>query len=629
MFKRYKNRLILAISTLFLLIPLAVHGYIVQRGDTLSRLAYKFGTTVANLVKINNIKNPNLIFTGQHLNISGDGILGANPLPEDNYDTYLTSPVSAADATIFVNRIPTGVTESIYTIFATDGRTVREKIYCTGATSTPNRLTGCVRGLSFYPTASGTITETAGTGLSHSKNARIAITDNINFSGKALSYLYGNQALPGNLLFNNGAIIGLATPTSSATSSAANVNYVNNVAFAGAPDSSQTIKGISEIATDNELSIGKADGTGNTTAPLVAHASSFNTTSTAGNKVPVSRLSDGKLDASWGGATSSIATLDSNVLVVQDPANAQVNPGVNKIPKGDASSTVDAWVSKKFGGDGSDGALDISSGTTTINLGGAAVFTKNYSSISITGTGHLAFTNPNTYGTLIVLKSKTTSTITCTVAPCIDVSGMGAAGGAYASKGASGSNGQTPNLVFDSANHGGGGGANCAGGGGGGGISAAGTGGSICGGGTGAAGSVYNPNSFYMQIGLKMFFITPGAGGGGGGQTDNGGTNYTGHNGGNGGGALILESQGALEFTGTIWAKGNNGSSPSGGTVNNTGGGGGGAGGNIALFYNTLTANTGTITVTGGSGGTKANSGTDGGAGANGNSTVSKNTEWY
>src|ERR1035437_3459937 len=52
----------------------------------------------------------------------------------------------------------------------------------------------------------------------------------------------------------------------------------------------------------------------------------------------------------------------------------------------------------KFGGTGADGALAISSGTTTIDCANAAKVIKNYSSISITGTGTLAFSNPNTNG---------------------------------------------------------------------------------------------------------------------------------------------------------------------------------------------------------------------------------------
>jgi LysM repeat protein len=45
--------------------------YVVQRGDTLSRIASRFGTTVALLVQANNIANPNLIYVGQVLLIPG------------------------------------------------------------------------------------------------------------------------------------------------------------------------------------------------------------------------------------------------------------------------------------------------------------------------------------------------------------------------------------------------------------------------------------------------------------------------------------------------------------------------------------------------------------------------------
>ena len=43
--------------------------YTVQRGDTLSAIAKKFNTTVAAIVAKNNIKNPNLIYVGQKLMI--------------------------------------------------------------------------------------------------------------------------------------------------------------------------------------------------------------------------------------------------------------------------------------------------------------------------------------------------------------------------------------------------------------------------------------------------------------------------------------------------------------------------------------------------------------------------------
>lgn len=52
--------------------PIKDSTYIVQKGDTLSSIANKFGTTYQELAKINNISNPNLIRVGQVLKISGN-----------------------------------------------------------------------------------------------------------------------------------------------------------------------------------------------------------------------------------------------------------------------------------------------------------------------------------------------------------------------------------------------------------------------------------------------------------------------------------------------------------------------------------------------------------------------------
>ena len=42
-------------------------NYVVVKGDCLSEIAYRFGTTVNVLVALNNIKNPDLIHIGQVL----------------------------------------------------------------------------------------------------------------------------------------------------------------------------------------------------------------------------------------------------------------------------------------------------------------------------------------------------------------------------------------------------------------------------------------------------------------------------------------------------------------------------------------------------------------------------------
>lgn len=49
--------------------------YKVQKGDTLSGIATKFGTTVNELVALNNIKNPNLIYVGQVLRVKGTQLI--------------------------------------------------------------------------------------------------------------------------------------------------------------------------------------------------------------------------------------------------------------------------------------------------------------------------------------------------------------------------------------------------------------------------------------------------------------------------------------------------------------------------------------------------------------------------
>lgn len=46
--------------------------YVVKKGDTLSHIALKYNTTVTNLVKLNNISNPNYIVVGQKIRLTAD-----------------------------------------------------------------------------------------------------------------------------------------------------------------------------------------------------------------------------------------------------------------------------------------------------------------------------------------------------------------------------------------------------------------------------------------------------------------------------------------------------------------------------------------------------------------------------
>jgi hypothetical protein len=96
--------------------------------------------------------------------------------------------------------------------------------------------------------------------------------------------------------------------------------------------------------------------------------------------------------------------------------------------RGDGTFSTITGISK-FGGTGADSALTISSGTTNIDLGGVQVFVRNYTSISITGTGALTFTNPHANGTIIIFKSQGNVTITSSATRGIDLRLLGATGG--------------------------------------------------------------------------------------------------------------------------------------------------------------------------------------------------------
>jgi hypothetical protein len=262
----------------------------------------------------------------------------------------------------------------------------------------------------------------------------------------------------------------------------------------------------------------------------------------------------------------------------------------------DADDLNANFLALKYNGDGSDGALSISSGTTTIDCDGKAIVVKNYTSISITGTGKLAFSNPHAGGTLVVLLSQGDVTLTAT-APCIDMRGMGAAPG------------NTPNFFRGSAV-----------------VSPTGA----------TAGVVWDKLTEYTSymeaqdlVLKKSIVIAPGAAGADGGNPSIG--DSVPGDGGRGGGALYIECAGAWNFTTAngIDISGSDGTNATAGsgTINFCGAGGGGGGncGQLVGLYETVTANTGTVKAIGGEGGDGAdnsysfnvsNAGGPGGGGA-------------
>lgn len=80
-------------------------SYVVQRGDTLSIIARRFNTTVATLVQLNGIANPNRIFVGQRLTVPGaDSVTPAPVAPTSVAPAQPTAvpPVAPAPQTYVV-----------------------------------------------------------------------------------------------------------------------------------------------------------------------------------------------------------------------------------------------------------------------------------------------------------------------------------------------------------------------------------------------------------------------------------------------------------------------------------------------------------------------------------------------
>lgn len=301
-----------------------------------------------------------------------------------------------------------------------------------------------------------------------------------------------------------------------------------------------------------------------------------------------------------------------------------------------SSSTAAIWAYSSGGstvnfGDGSDGALSISSGTTTLARD------MYYDSVSITGTATI---NPNGYKIYCKNVLSVAGSNGIIISPNIGGNGSGATAGSGASamtennmgEGLAGQNGATGaagGLGGASGNPGTAAGSTSGYGGAGG---AGGNGGSGTG---GAAGTYTNlPERIIRHDHIvKLDYKNGGQGGasGGGGAASALGNGGGGGGGGSGGGVIMIFCA-SINNTATtgISAKGGNGgnggNAPNG---NSTGGGGGagGGGGHIYIITNAVTA-LGTLSVAGGTGGTggaasgSGSAGSTGGTGSVGHTTV-------
>jgi LysM repeat protein len=82
--------------------PPAGNVYIIQRGDTLGRIAVRFNTTVATLAQLNGITNPNTIYAGQRLIIPVAGQDGSVGVPQQPPPAPTAAPSAPAEPKSYV-----------------------------------------------------------------------------------------------------------------------------------------------------------------------------------------------------------------------------------------------------------------------------------------------------------------------------------------------------------------------------------------------------------------------------------------------------------------------------------------------------------------------------------------------
>ncbi len=309
---------------------------------------------------------------------------------------------------------------------------------------------------------------------------------------------------------------------------------------------------------------------------------------------------------------------------------SSVTPAADAIPKADGSALLDGWLSvggAGFFGDGSDGNVTISGGTTTL---GRDMF---YASLTVASTGVL---RPNGFvihvlGTLTITSGGQIADPGANATNGTGGAGLGTRGtlgvdsGAGANgatgtgtNGAAGGTGATPTHHNSALSYQGGGGGSTsthAGGAGGNPSSRPATAGSI---------RAWPAAGMGQAIGNGLVRTGGGGGGGGAGGCTPGAGSATAGGGGAGGGAVVIRCR-VLDSAGTISAPGGSGGAASAANGGAAGGGGGGAGGWVVVCAGKV-LNQGTINAPGGAGGAGAGGGNNGGSGNNGFTMVLRGT---
>lgn len=217
-------------------------SYVIQPGDTLSKLAAKNSISVQELADANNIQNPDHIFAGKTLEIPDGELVGGSGgtyTPVTGYQSRLSVFLSSSASTINVasTKDPAGNQISISDVSSSSsariylniapGTSKEEIIYCTGVTATA--WTGCVRGLSFQ---GGSMSASTTLAFAHNAGSAIVISNVGQFYTEYVSRT-GNQDVYDIKTFYSYPKFAVTTTVPVLASEFATKYYVDNVGAGG------------------------------------------------------------------------------------------------------------------------------------------------------------------------------------------------------------------------------------------------------------------------------------------------------------------------------------------------------------------------------------------------------------
>lgn len=614
--KKIVSRLALALllSCGFLSVAQA---YVVQPGDSLAKIAVRTKMSLQHLININpQIRQPARILPGDFVATNDKGaVLGvaANSQPVAGFNYYLAgSGVTGSNSSFTLQSLTIPQTgyllqdsdfSATFYVTLEPGNSKKQEIAaCTTVVQNANgtaTLSSCSRGLlPFSPyTASTTYS------FAHAGGTTVIFSD-----PPQLFNEYGakanNETITGQWGFTQLPTSTTSTPTD--PQQLVTLYQLQQATSTGGINAATTVKGVVQLGT--LTNIGNGTVTGTTGAFLVPYIADLAGTGGTAYVIPHADFR-GKLDNSFGGVSTSLATLNSSTLVVENPANATSTPTASKIPFADASSTVNTWVN--YGalfGDGSDGNVTVSVSTTltrdmyynNLTISNSSTITTNGYRIYIRGT----LSGANASST-IAWNGGNASGLTAGTGGVQTSYGAGTVGGTGANGAFTGGDSGPVSNSFGS--RGGIGGSDNNG---------------HAGGGTGTISTSTPPRAFslahYLFDPATSTILKVGQGGSGGGGGGASAVSVGG--GGGGGGGVVVVFANALAGTLTVQAIGGDGANASGAQA---GGGAGGGGGHVSLYYHTTTA-TLNVSVRTGNGGTGIGGGAAGGSGVGGTFVVSQ-----